>query len=206
MSGAVVGIAKKADEEDTTSSQRIAAAVEGAVTRDRFRRVANWRELAEAVGGEREPGVLVLVTHTVKSADESDDLGVQLELGGDVHPAHRVDDSFVNPGLREPGPIVLSLGCDTSDLDVGFADWVGTLHAAGAEVVVSTLSPVPGKEVATFVERLFTALPHQFAGAPPHRFGALLTSVRRATVATGDVLGLSVIASGDGDVELVGAT
>jgi hypothetical protein len=97
MSGAVVGIAKKADEEDTTSSQRIAAAVEAAVTSDRFRRVANWKELAEAVATEREPGVLVLVTHTVKSADESDDLGVQLELGGDVRPAHRVDDSFVNP-------------------------------------------------------------------------------------------------------------
>jgi hypothetical protein len=33
----------------------------------------------------------------------------------------------------------------------------------------------------------------------------VLTAVRRATVATGDVLALSVTAYGDGDVELVGA-
>ena len=132
-------------------------------------------------------------------------LGIKFELGGDVHPAHRVDDSFVNPGLREPGPVVLALGCDTGDLDIGFADWVATLHAAGAEVVVSTLSPVPGKEVAMFVERMFSLLPQQLAAPPPHRFGAVLTAVRRATVATGDVLALSVTASGDGDVELVGS-
>ena len=101
---------------------------------------------------------------------------------------------------------MVSLGCDTGDLDVGFADWVATLHAAGAEVVVSTLSPVPGKEVALFIERLFTLLPREFDGPPPHRFGEVLTAVRRATVATGDVLALSVTASGDGDVELVGAS
>ena len=43
-------------------------------------------------------------------------------------------------------------------------------------------------------------------GPPPHSFGAVLTAVRRATIATGDVLALSVTASGDGDIELVGAT
>jgi hypothetical protein len=48
-------------------------------------------------------------------------------------------------------------------------------------------------------------LPKQFDNEPPHRFGAVLTAVRRATAATGDVLALSVTAYGDGDVELVRA-
>ena len=203
ISGAVAGMSTKADEEDATASQRIVDAISAVVPKDRFRRVTTWKQLAEAVDVGR-PGVIVLVTHTVKPPNDDDVLAVKFELGGDVHPAHRVDDTFVNPGLREPGPVVLALGCDTGDLDIGFADWVTTLHAAGAEVVVSTLSPVPGKEVALFIERMFSLLPKQFASAPPHRFGAVLTAVRRATVATGDVLALSVTASGDGDVELVG--
>jgi hypothetical protein len=148
--------------------------------------------------------VIVLVTHTVKPPKEGDALDTKFELGGDVRDGSRVDDRFVNPGLLEPGPVVLALGCDTGDLDIGFAGWVETLQVAGAEIVVSTLSPVPGKEVAMFVERMFTLLLKEFENAPPHRFGSVLTAVRRATVATGDVLALSVTAYGDGDVELVG--
>jgi hypothetical protein len=110
----------------------------------------------------------------VKPPNEEDLLATKFELGGDVREGHRVDDRFVNPGLREPGPVVLALGCDTGDLDIGFAGWVETLQRAGAEIVVSTLSPVPGKEVALFVERMFTVLPKQFDNEPtaPLRRGA----------------------------------
>ncbi|MDQ3312769.1 MAG: hypothetical protein M3517_11755, partial [Actinomycetota bacterium] len=105
---------------------------------------------------------------------------------------------------RHPGPIVISLGCDTRHLDVGFSDWVGVLHAARAELVVSTISPVPGKDVADLVERLFLLVPQLLRGPGPYRFGELLTVVRRALIAEGDVLALAITASGDGDVELSG--
>jgi hypothetical protein len=203
-SGAVAGMSEKVDLEDKDACKKIETAVSAAVPSGRFTRVTTWDELATAVDTGR-PGVIVLVTHTVKPPKEGDALDTKFELGGDVRDGSRVDDRFVNPGLLEPGPVVLALGCDTGDLDIGFAGWVETLQVAGAEIVVSTLSPVPGKEVAMFVERMFTLLLKEFENAPPHRFGSVLTAVRRATVATGDVLALSVTAYGDGDVELVGA-
>ena len=200
---AVVGMSNKTDADDTGASGRIVKAVEGAVARGACRRVMKWDELRAAVGAGT-PGVIVLVTHTSKALDPDDDLGISLELGGDEQPVHRIDKSFVNPGPREPGPIVISLGCDTRHLDVGFSDWVGVLHAARAELVVSTISPVPGKDVADLVERLFSLVPRLLRGPGPYRFGELLTVVRRALIAEGDVLALAITASGDGDVELSG--
>ena len=200
---AVVGMSNKTDANDTGASGRIVKAVESAVAQGACRRVMKWDELRDAVG-VGTPGVIVLVTHTSKALDPDDDLGISLELGGDEQPVHRIDKSFVNPGPRHPGPIVISLGCDTRHLDVGFSDWVGVLHAARAELVVSTISPVPGKDVADLVERLFSLVPELLRGPGPYRFGELLTVVRRALIAEGDVLALAITASGDGDVELSG--
>ncbi|HVF13698.1 MAG TPA: hypothetical protein VM942_03810, partial [Acidimicrobiales bacterium] len=195
------GVAVKADEVDTTATRRILEAVSKAVAAGHFRPVTTWKEVGEAA--KAPPTIMVLITHTVPG---DDDLGPDLQLGSDLIGAHRVgDDGFLNPGEREPGPVVIAIGCDTADLNTSFADYVTNLHAGGAELVVSAISPVPGKQVADFVERFFAALPAYLATPGEHRFGEVLTAVRRQTVATGDVLALALTASGDGDVALLGS-
>jgi hypothetical protein len=101
--------------------------------------------------------------------------------------------------------VVLAIGCETAAIHASFTDYVTTLFEAGAELVVTAISKVPGKQVADFVERFFAVLPAYLATPGNHRFGEVLTAVRQQTVATGDVLALALTATGDADVALVGA-
>jgi len=165
--------------QDPTATKRIVGSLRIFVGPDRLRSAASWNELPDAV--KSVPSLLVLVTHTVPAEDRSTTTKLALELGGVNREAAFVGRKYVNPDAREPGPIVLGLGCDTDDLMVGYDTWVGILQKAGAEVVVSTLSPVPGKEMADFVVRAFEELPRQLQQPGPHRWGTLITAVRRAT-------------------------
>jgi hypothetical protein len=196
------GVSKKADEVDPTSTSRILEAVRKAVASGTFRPLASWADLKPVAALPAR--VLVLITHTIEGA-AGDVLGIKLQLGGDDLALHRIGKLYVNPTGAEPGPVVLAIGCDTGDLEASFADYVGLLFGAGAELVVSAISPVPGKNVADFVVRLFDALPGYLAQPGIHRFGEVLTDIRRQTVARGDVLALALTATGDADVALVGA-
>ncbi|MEA2901084.1 MAG: hypothetical protein QOH36_971 [Actinomycetota bacterium] len=195
------GVSKKADEVDATSTARIVDAVRKAVAAGAFHPLASWSDLKSvAVLPAR---VLVLITHTIEGA-AGDVLGTKLQLGTDDLSLHRIGRPYVNPADLEPGPVVLAIGCDTGELEASFSDYVGLLFGAGAELVVSAISPVPGKNVADFVVRFFDVLPAYLATPGIHRFGEVLTAIRRRTVATGDVLALALTATGDADVALVG--
>ena len=196
------GVSQKADEVDPTSTSRIVEAVRKAVAGGTFQSLTGWADLKPVAALPAR--VLVLITHTIEGAP-GDILGIKLQLGADDLALHRIGKLYVNPTGAEPGPVVLAIGCDTGDLEASFADYVGLLFGAGAELVVSAISPVPGKNVADFVVRFFDALPGYLASPGIHRFGELLTDIRRRTVATGDVLALALTATGDADVGLVGA-
>ncbi len=195
------GVSQKADEVDPTSTSRIVEAVRKAVAGGTFHPLAAWADLKPVAALPAR--VLVLITHTIEGA-AGDVLGIKLQLGSDDLALHRIGKPYVNPTGAEPGPVVLAIGCDTGELEASFADYVGLLFGAGAELVVSAISPVPGKNVADFVVRLFESLPGYLAQPGIHRFGEVLTDIRRQTVAKGDVLALALTATGDADVSLVG--
>jgi len=69
-------------------------------------------------------------------------------------------------------------------------------------VVLSALSPIPGKGVADFLERFMPLLKTSLAAPGQHRFGSVMLAARRATIATGDLMALALSATGDADVEL----
>ncbi len=191
------GVSVKADEVDPTSSSRILTAVESAVAAGGFHRVTTWADLKPLA--KLPAQLLVLITHTVPGNPP------QLQLGTDIRGLRFIDTNYVNLGTpRVPGPVVLAIGCDTEALEAGFSDYPGRLIGAGAEVVVTAISPVPGKTVADFVVRFFEALPGYLAAPGIHRFGEVLTAIRQRTIAQGDVLGLALVAAGDADVALVG--
>ncbi len=190
------GVSVKADEVDPTSTARILAAVESAIAPGGFHPVATWTALKPVAALPAR--LLVLITHTLPGDDP------RLELGTELLAVDRIDAPYINPAKVEPGPVVLAIGCDTEAVETGFADYVGLLFGAGAELVVSAISPVPGKGVADFVVRFFTVLPAYLAAPGIHRFGEVLTAIRRQTVAEGDVLALALTASGDADVALTG--
>ena len=197
MSSSVVGISLKADEVDETSSARIKAALGSVVASPAV--ADSWQKLDKVAAGH--PKLVVLVTHTIEPED-GDELSTELELNGDVRVIHRINDASVNPGRQEPGPVVLALGCDTNTLTAGFTDLVVNLHNARAEIVLSALSPIPGKGVADFLERFMPLLKAHLQRSGAHRFGAVMLAARRETIAKGDLMALALSATGDADVEL----
>ena len=196
--GAVIATAKVTDQVDTQASARIAAAVQALVAPGSCQRAECWDDLAREV--RAGPGIVVLITHTAGDGPRS----TTVEIGTEPRPTYRLDCTMINPGLRDPGPIVLSIGCDTGHLDAGFATWVQTVQDAKASVVVSALSPVSGRAVADFVERFAAILATMLAEPGEHRIGAALTRARQQTLAAGDLLGLALTATGDGDIRLAG--
>ncbi len=197
MSSSVVGISVKADEVDATSSARIKSALASVVASPAV--ADSWQKLDTVAAGY--PRLVVLVTHTIEPED-GDELSTELELNGDVRLIHRINDASVNPGRQEPGPVVLALGCDTNTLTAGFTDLVVNLHNARAEIVLSALSPIPGKGVADFLERFMPLLKAHLQRSGTHRFGAVMLAARRETIAKGDLMALALSATGDADVEL----
>ena len=197
--GGVVGVAPQANADDPQAGTRIADAVAGFVDKGTSVVVDGWSSLEHALISQRS--LLCLVTHTIPGADPGD-LDTQLQLGSELRRMVTLNARCINPDKRQPGPIVLALGCDTATIHASFASFVARLHALGAEIVVSAIAQIPGKEVANFIERLMTHFADELSKAGEHRFGAVLTATRRETLCEGDVLALAVTASGDGDVRI----
>ncbi len=193
----VVGLSRETDGADPTASERIRAVL--ARTTQVSAVAGTWKKLEEEV--QAHPSLVVLVTHTVED-EEDDDLGPELELNGDRREVLRIDEASVNPGRKQPGPVVLALGCDTSDLTAAYTSLVDNLHNARAEVVLSSISPIPGKGVADFLELFLPLLKKSLGAAGTHRLGPVLLAARRATIARGDLMALALSATGDADVEL----
>jgi hypothetical protein len=197
--GGVVGVTQQANKLDKNASTRIADAVSGFVDAGTSTFVEGWSGLEKAVVTPRN--LLCLVTHTIPGQHPGD-FETKLELGVELRKLMLVGAKFINPGNRQPGPVVLALGCDTESIDASFATFVAQLHSVGAEIVVSAIAQIPGKEVADFVVRLMRILAEELALTGQHRFGAVLTAARRETLCKGDLLALALTASGDGDVQI----
>lgn len=195
--GVVVATSVRTDRADPTASQRIAGAFSALVPPGHSWRTPDWTSLAARMRSGPEPSVLVLVTHTTPDK--------KVEVGNEIRETHRVDKRLINPDGHEPGPIVLSLGCDTALLDAGFATWVQTLQAARASVVMSAIAPIPGHAIADFIELLCVALRDELASPGRHRLGEAMTAARQRTIASGGLLALALTTTGDGDIELEGA-
>jgi hypothetical protein len=203
--GAVVAISNRADNVDDSVSGRIGSAVQGFVDPAPCNVVSSWDEI---VGLQQDSTrmLMLLVTHTIVPPDRDDpDLVTEgiLDLPDDQLEMKRVDRRYVNPRGQEPGPVVLALGCDTGVLEIGLADFVTLIHDARAEVVLSAISPISGRSVASFAEELMTSLTELLGDGRPQRFGTAMTAARQRAITHGNLIGLALTTSGDADIQIV---
>jgi hypothetical protein len=89
---------------------------------------------------------------------------------------------------------VLLLGCSTSLTEVSFLDFVRAFHAAGAPVVIGTLSIIHASQADLVVRRLLEATTH-----PAHtaqRLDEAMLTVRRELLAEGHGSAFTLMAYG----------
>lgn len=155
-------------------------------------RVQSWRDWEARIADTR-PDLLVLLPHTGKSI--IDPAIPSLEISNLYLDADNIEPLHVrDPALDRPGPLVLLLGCGTSVADIDFMGTVGRFIRSGAPIVVGTLSVVHSTQAALLATRLLQA-----TGQPAHdalRFDEALLSVKRALLAEGHGMALTLVAYG----------
>jgi hypothetical protein len=90
------------------------------------------------------------------------------------------------------------LGCETAVAGaVSYERFPGNLRTAGAEIIVTTLTEVLGRQAAPLAERMVTLM---LEGTnQPARFGETMVRLRRQLLAEGLPMVLAIAVYGDAD-------
>ena len=165
----------------------------------------DWDEWYDAV--QAHPHLLVALPH-------HDDDGLEdfleighLNLGADRARLRRgqIRPEYINPGGRDPGPILLLLGCRTgAESDLGYVQLVREFQKLKTAIVLGTLAQILGRHAAPLACELVAQL---VAISDAHAdFGTLMRGVRRRMLARGYLLALCLVALGDGEWRLTPVT
>jgi hypothetical protein len=150
--------------------------------------VKTWPEWARAID-EHQPGLLVLLSHTVDDA-----LEIGPEKSGEIATLAHINPKFVRK-LDQDAPIVILLGCTTGVADDTLVSFVGRFRNQGAALVVGTITPVLGERSAAVVKAVVAKLAQK--RAQPVRFGELMRDVRRDLLSLGELTALCATSFGD---------
>jgi hypothetical protein len=152
------------------------------------RGVKTWLDWAEKIDKE-QPGLLVLLSHTVDDA-----LEIGPENSGEIATLAQINSRFVKK-LPQDAPIVFLLGCTTGVADNTLVSFVGRFRDQGAALVVGTITPVLGERSAAVVKAVVAKLAQK--KAQPARFGELMRDARRELLSRGELTALCATSFGD---------
>jgi hypothetical protein len=164
--------------------------------RDKAVLAENWELWKEAVK-KQPPLLLVLPHHDVSAALDYLQIG---EEGLAPQLGHlsrgQLTELYVNPQRRDPGPIVLLLGCRTAArIEGGYVQIARRFQKLHTSIVLGTLAEILGRHAAPLARELVG----QLVGIddPQADFGSVMRRVRRRMLARGYLMALCLIALGD---------
>jgi hypothetical protein len=182
------------EERDATWSLLCQTFAEPVLARD-------WLEWRAAV--ERHPPLLLALPHhdVAKSLD-------YLQIGDEHLPVRQgqlnrgqLTEDYVNPQNRQPGPLVLLLGCRTAQsVEDGYVQMARRFQRLHASIVVGTLAQILGRHAAPLARELVAQLVGVSDGELD--FGAIMRRVRRRMLARGYLMALCLVALGDAEWRL----
>jgi len=190
---AVVGASRRVAPGDINGADGILTSLKKVVaTASHATDWAGWKTEISAT----DPTLLLLLPHT------DEDSGIaRMEIGNTPLKVSMIEEPYVRQPTREPGPIVLLLGCSTELTSIGFHNFVARFKIKGAALVLGTLSVIRGRHATRFVERFMKAL-SRWSGVRDATFGDALLETKRAMLADGDPFAVTLIAYGDADWRL----
>jgi hypothetical protein len=154
---------------------------------------SDWRAWRRAVT-IRQPEMLVLLPHTAPHPIYPRQLSMEIHRNHLIYAELKNEDVIAH---KNHAPVVLLLGCETAATKrVPFINFASLFYASGAFLVIATLAAVRGKHVATFAAELTERLKTNASGTKGD-FGKTFLALKRDMLATGNALGLAMIAYGD---------
>lgn len=187
------------DKVPQAEREATAAALQGSFSNAVM--VDNWPQWKAAMN-QHPPLLLAMPHHDVAASLDF------LQIGAETLPPRlgrlslgQLNAQYVNPGEREPGPIVLLLGCLTgAESDSGYVQLARQFQSLHAAIVVGTLAQVLGRHAAPLARELVAEL--VASDMPDADFGTLMRRVRRRMLARGYLMALCLVALGDAEWRL----
>jgi hypothetical protein len=168
---------------------------------DRVFLAEDWNQWREAM--RERPSVLLLMPHH----------GIQAKLDYlEIGEEHLPEDlgklsraqllrQYVNFDGRDPGPIVLLLGCQTAArTETGYVQITQLIQEQHASIVLGTLAEILGRHAAPMARELVAEL--VTITDPQIDFGTVMRRVRRRMLARGYLMALCLVALGDAEWRL----
>jgi hypothetical protein len=166
-----------------------------------FYMAEDWHQWADAVK-QQPPLLVVLPHHGVQAALDYLEIGDEAldeDLGKLSHA--QISPQFVNPQGRDPGPIVLLLGCQTAaQSDTGYVGITRRIQQQHASIVLGTLAQILGRHAAPLARELVAQL--TAVDDPTADFGTIMRLVRRRMLARGYLMAMCLVALGDAEWRL----
>ena len=164
--------------------------------------VKTWQEWLDEVESGH-PTTLILLTHTIKKAD---DPIAALAIRDGKADAVRLDvvdiiPEFLSNPKTETEPLVLLIGCETGVADISFFNFVSKFRRMGAGIVICTGVKVRGRHAVPITMQLVELL-GDFAQKKSTSIGDVMLIARRRMLARGIPIVLTLMAFGDADWQI----
>ena len=174
------------------------------VLQQSFRRLFvadDWTQWKKAM--QEHPSLLLLLPHHgIQAALDYLEIGDE-QLAEDLGKLSRgqIDRQYVNLDGRDPGPIVLLLGCQTAgETETGYVEMTQLIQQQHASIVLGTLAQILGRHAAPLARELVAELVAvEDAQAD---FGTIMRRVRRRMLGRGYLMALCLVALGDAEWRL----
>jgi hypothetical protein len=159
----------------------------------------NWEAWPDTVAAQK-PVLFVVLPHTKGKGAE-----IALEIHGDALESRYIERSYVYPEDSSTSPpIVLLLGCDTSntaDKDA-YTTNIAVFRQAGSAIVLATTAAlIWGDDSAKVAGQIVEAFDAAVSDTP-QRFGDILRTAKRRSVADSQLMAMCLAAFGDADWRL----
>jgi hypothetical protein len=168
---------------------------------DRLFLVDDWHQWREAI--KEHPCLLLLMPHHgIEGKLDYLEIGDE-RLPEDLGRLSRAQllRQYVNADGRDPGPIVLVLGCQTAArTETGYVQITHLIQEQHASIVLGTLAEILGRHAAPVARELIAEL----VGIKDTQtdFGTVMRRVRRRMLARGFLMALCLVALGDAEWRL----
>lgn len=205
LRSAILAASDRVDAKQGGATQGVLARLQDA-TAQRVVQVDTWDAWLKAVK-DNAPSLLVLLPHTSK-VHLLDMDWPQLEIGhGQALVEAYITRDHLVPPAAAAAPIVLLLGCETLAPDVGVGDFTVRFQDLGAAIVLSTLTPILGREAGPIAGALIDHMAEWTRAdeTGDNTFGHIMRALRRQRLAQGNLTALCLVAHGDADWRLAPA-
>ena len=189
----LMGHSGKVDKEDTQVSTRIFNSLKKAS--DSIEQATTWNQWKDLVGSKK-PDTLLLIVHTQSVGKDLK----EIEIGNDLIIKERLSKSYLAPVEPKQAPVVILIGCNTTDVKTTGFDFSAHFINKGAAIVLSNFTKITGRKAGRVINKMLEFI-EQNEGKEMS-LSTIVLKIKQHLINERILAGLTLVAHGDADWKL----